>query len=361
MKKIYFPNLDGLRFLAFFSIFFHHSIFSMYLDSEGIDIWIKYLIKPAGLGVPFFFCLSGFLITYLLLVERTSFGKIDIKRFYIRRILRIWPLYYLVILFGFFIFPFLKNFILNESYIETAALWKYVLFLSNFDQIEKGLPYAPGLGVTWSIAIEEQFYLFWPLLLTLVKPRFYFSACLILFLFSILCTSYFHVPNIHALGSLKDLSLGGALAVAAYNKVPFFERTTRISRLLIMFVYLLGVMHIYLFSLYGIGYRFLITIFMVFVIFEQCYCTNSFFKMESFKKISYLGTLTYGFYLLHTISNFISHNFFKILTNQTNNPPYPYLQTILSLLLTFLLGFLSYEYFEKYFLRLKKKFSMLDK
>ena len=111
-SKIYFENLDGLRFLSFVAIFLHHGLFTRFEVVENSQLFqtIKVLLKPSGLGVPFFFCLSGFLITYLLLKELQDFNKIDILKFYIRRALRIWPLYYAVIIFGFFIFPFLKEY-----------------------------------------------------------------------------------------------------------------------------------------------------------------------------------------------------------------------------------------------------------
>jgi peptidoglycan/LPS O-acetylase OafA/YrhL len=82
MNKVYFPNLNGLRFFAAFSVMLYHFF------GEGLI--------NGHYGVVLFFVLSGFLITYLLFEEKEKFGKIEIKKFYFRRILRIWPLYYLV-------------------------------------------------------------------------------------------------------------------------------------------------------------------------------------------------------------------------------------------------------------------------
>src|SRR5205085_9627779 len=115
------------------------------------------LFGNGNLGVNFFFVLSGFLITYLLIEEKKLTGKIHIGNFWIRRILRIWPLYFACVFIGFVLFPFAKHMAGGTS-AETADPWYYLAFINNFDYIKKGLPDSPGLGVLWSVAIEEQFY-----------------------------------------------------------------------------------------------------------------------------------------------------------------------------------------------------------
>src|SRR3954471_16382358 len=104
-KVIYFPNLNGLRFIAALLVIIHHT--EQIKDLFGLNShWKNYHIWILGkLGVTLFFVLSGFLITYLLLTEKKEFNTIFIKNFYIRRILRIWPLYYLVTILSFFVLP----------------------------------------------------------------------------------------------------------------------------------------------------------------------------------------------------------------------------------------------------------------
>ena len=97
---IYFANLDGLRFLSFLMVFLHHTVV---YDINIKGTFFERLLTTVGYGgsgVSIFFVLSGFLITYLLLQEKEANGKINISFFYIRRGLRIWPLYYLVIIFS---------------------------------------------------------------------------------------------------------------------------------------------------------------------------------------------------------------------------------------------------------------------
>ena len=120
------------------------------------------------MGVTLFFVLSGFLISYLLLEEKRTAGTISIGRFYVRRILRIWPLYYLIVIVTFLVLPNLGLFsipkysaLVPESFRYTFPLYLFLLpqlALSVFPPV----PYAEPL---WSIGVEEQFYLLWPLLM----------------------------------------------------------------------------------------------------------------------------------------------------------------------------------------------------
>lgn len=360
MKKVYFENLDGLRFFAFLAIFLLHGVFTNnpIVEEHAVFKFMHLLVAPGELGVPFFFCLSGFLITYLLLLEKEQHSKIYIGKFYLRRILRIWPLYFAVVLFGFVLFPTIRSFISDQAYLETANPYMYLLFLSNFDQINNGNPYGAGLGVTWSLAVEEQFYLFWPLILTLVKQQYYRFLFPFLFLLSTILLNFFDLNYLHTLGGMSDLSMGATIALIAFNKGKIFEKLASISKPIILLAYILGFVYIYLWAVFDIGNRIPISIFMAFVIFDQCFCHNSFYKMGKFKKISYLGTLTYGLYLLHTISNFIIYNLLKVL-GLADSLQQLFLLPVLSIILTLILAYVSYNYFEKPFLKLKSKFALI--
>src|SRR6516225_9567914 len=94
IPKVFFPNLDGLRFIAFFMVFLQHG-FAQPIDKLGAALGLPTTLTrwphdTGGLGVSFFFVLSGFLITYLILTEVKSTGRLDVIAFYIRRTLRIW-------------------------------------------------------------------------------------------------------------------------------------------------------------------------------------------------------------------------------------------------------------------------------
>ena len=101
-SRVYFPELDGLRFLAFFLVFLFHQGISRPVLSKLIGHGAAgCCIENGWVGVQLFFILSGYLITTLLLREEAAFGRIDLRAFWVRRIMRIWPLYYLIVVLVF--------------------------------------------------------------------------------------------------------------------------------------------------------------------------------------------------------------------------------------------------------------------
>lgn len=181
MNKIYYKNLQGLRFLCFLSVFFYHSFCTNYnnIKNSNTYLFVIRFFENGNLGVNVFFVLSGFLITSLLIEEKKHNSKISIFKFWMRRILRIWPLYFICVFFGFYIFPLIKlafGVIPNES----ATLLHYLTFTNNFEIIKKGLPDASILGVLWSIAIEEQFYLIWPFIFYFHKKTIPIIICILI-------------------------------------------------------------------------------------------------------------------------------------------------------------------------------------
>ena len=170
-KKQYFEYLDALRCLAFLAVFYAHSgtIFlgATLADTFPLGILKRYTIY-GSYGVNFFFVLSGFLITFLLLKEKSVRGKISIKKFYVKRILRIWPVYFITLLFGALILPFLipsstySVLWMTNPVMSLRTITYFFFFLGNFYQ---GLGLGIGslsIGILWSVCVEEQFYLVWP-------------------------------------------------------------------------------------------------------------------------------------------------------------------------------------------------------
>src|SRR5580700_619224 len=148
------PQLDALRGLAILLVIFHNA------SEKFPALHLQGLFANGWMGVDLFFVLSGFLITGILLDTKLSEGYL--KNFYARRCLRIWPLYYSVIFFMFVVLPFLSR---SEGHIifeKSSPWWAYPLFLQNFLISPISTAAAGALGVTWSLAIEEQFYLVWP-------------------------------------------------------------------------------------------------------------------------------------------------------------------------------------------------------
>ncbi len=151
-RSNYIPGLDGIRAIAVLLVFAAHSNLGD--------------IIPGGFGVCIFFFLSGFLICTLLLREWAASGKIDLKSFYIRRCLRILPPMYLAILF--LIVVVLLG--LRTMPIAPMAIVANAFFFTNYYGIYLQTPHM-GLGVLWSLAVEEHFYLIFPLLLIFMQKR----------------------------------------------------------------------------------------------------------------------------------------------------------------------------------------------
>ena len=163
-QSSYDPAIDFIRFIAFFLVFFTHFVNrggNAIQTNEG-QWWNNQVIQRiadfGGQGVTLFFGLTGFLLGRLLIREFNSTGKISVKSFYLRRILRIWPLYFaFIILCGAF------NLVANSPTLTSAELPYLATFTYNWGQMFGSIP-GTMATITWSISVEEQIYLFFPLL-----------------------------------------------------------------------------------------------------------------------------------------------------------------------------------------------------
>jgi len=305
------------------------------------------------LGVTFFFVLSGFLITYLLINENEKFGYINIKFFYIRRLLRIWPIYYITIIIGFFILPFIFNY-LNIDYLNKANIYLYSFFLTNFDHIYNlnNIP-SPVLGVQWSVAVEEQFYLIWPVFVIIFINRKFLLISSFLFLFSIFTTLYCDPKFIyfHTLSALRFLSLGGIFAYLCFYKNSYIIRT--FDYLSLWIIYLIYILFLIVVYTNGFNFTFIQNnfpmLFFVFIILDQIYNNKNPLKFSKIPFLTYTGKISYGMYLFHMIPIFLLLQIYPGYNNII-------IKVLLSFLITFILSYLSYNYFEKPFLKYKNKF-----
>lgn len=372
VKKVYFENLDGLRFLCFLSVFFFHSFHTDfdYIKTTDIYHFIKRDIFGNGnLGVNFFFVLSGFLITFLLIEEKKLNGQIDIKKFWIRRILRIWPLFYLCVIFGFFIFPMLKI-AFGQQPNETASIGYYLTFTNNFDLIKNGLPDASILGVLWSVAIEEQFYFVWPIILYLLPIKKYwiaFSAVIIGSLIFRGLNNNYMAHEYHTLSCIGDMAIGAFGAWLIQTNENFKTRIQILKPIYISLIYI-SFLTVYIFRdeilrqnnfLLSVVERPLIAIIILLIILEQCFSDRSFFKMSKFKLLSKWGTISYGLYCLHFVGILIVTTLTKKYSLNTELWQVFIIETPFALALTIVISSLSYNILERPFLKLKDKFAYI--
>ncbi|KAA9331132.1 acyltransferase family protein [Adhaeribacter soli] len=371
--KIYFKNLDSIRFFAALMVFLAHGISPsyQYLPIEN-TVWEKLLtlISSGGTGVSIFFVLSGFLITYLLIQEYETTKTISVRNFYMRRVLRIWPLYYLVVTFSFFIYPFIKNLIGIDNPLGSNVLY-HLTFLSNFDviNIQENCPGndAMSQGITWSVSIEEQFYLFWPLIFAFLPRKGWFFAIL----FIIGGSVYFRILNhennsvlyFHTFSVLADLGIGGLAAYLVKKFAPvkrFFENTgSKTHLLLFAFSFCLLFWGDPLFSFkYGnaIGRIVIAASFALIITAQALTKTNSRLDLSRLTFPNNWGKYTYGIYLLHPIAITILDVLVRVLNVPKTNFISLFLIGILGFVLTLILSKTSFIYFEARFLKLKHRF-----
>lgn len=368
-QKAYFENLDGLRAIAALSVVCYH--ISNHFDFPDTPVYriLRPILSFGGhggeLGVTFFFILSGFLITYLMFEEQQNTGNLNIPFFYYRRVLRIWPAYYISLFAGFILYPATSS-ISGNSLHENASPLLYSVFAANFDHIFNGPPSNGILGVQWSVAIEEQFYLLWPVLFVASGQRKVFppvTICIVIgsYLFfyrsSDWSTGYYHL-----LSNMRYLASGALLAwICFFNEKLVQRLLSKIHPLLHAVVYTLSITFLFfedpltdLFPLIRHMRQLVPNLFFIYVITEQNFDPHPFFRMRNFVQITRLGKISYGIYLYHMIA------IYTVLT-LTKDMPVDFipLRIIASLAVTWLLSFTSYKYVESFFLALKSKWPLI--
>ena len=363
-KSTYFENLDGLRAVAVIAVIsLHYSttlIFPNTLLYNNLQWFLSFGNIGGVLGVYFFFILSGFLISYLLFEEITQNTKINIWNFYKRRSLRICPLYYATILIGLFLSSHLIHFVPFHN-LTKESLLLYFSFATNFDFINATTVRSSLLAVHWTVAIEVQFYLIWPILLNYLNATYIFPAII----FSLIIISEYFLTNtnnpdfgyFHSICNLRFLAFGALLAyISFYQKKLILQLLNPISKTLSCFIYISSILFLLFHkslvqynSIFGYVNHALSYLFFGYVILEQNFSTNSFFKASQFKILTWIGKISYGLYLTHMFAIIFTLKIFN------NDPNHIFLELLVASILSILISYLSYNYFERYFLRLKNK------
>ncbi|CAN7688155.1 acyltransferase [Pseudoduganella sp. LjRoot289] len=345
---LYFPTLDGLRFFAFFLVLLHH------LPPSASPL-LRLFQEQGWVGVHVFLFLSAYLLTAILRAEWQASGGISVRKFYMRRALRIWPLY-----FGFCVALFALTFIPRTIPVPHGDWFRFLgqmLFVDNIISGFRGygdIPFTPHL---WTISLEEQFYLFLPLMLAsfLASSRRLVSGLLaiwLLFLGARLVMMLNQAPHPMiwtSMVSADSLLLGtllGALRPVLPDSVP-----VRIALLAGGTAALFGGMWLTPIGVNGIHQVYIYTV---------TACGAAALTMAALhepwlgflasRPLRYLGKISYGLYVFHFMGIEIGRRVAGKLDGGW------WVQAIAALLATMLLSVLSYELFERHFLKLKRKF-----
>ena len=363
LDPVYFKGFKFIRFLAASLVIIHH--IEQYKAMFNIsNYWSNESIRNlGGKGVTLFFVLSGFLITYLLLKEKEKTTTINIKYFYLRRILRIWPLYFLIALSALFVFPEINFFKTNStSIIEqhfSSILVLTFLILPNVILFKYGA--IPFSSQAWSIGVEEQFYLVWPVLIKYAKNVFLILVSIISLLFllqnaTIIIPKLVN-PNFYTMSFLENTStylkffridcmaFGSIGAILVYNKnkilnilfIPFVS----ISTLLVAVLILVNPYSFVLFD--NLIQSFVFTL----VIINIAVNANCKYVIEN-KYVNLLGDISYGLYMYHSI---VAFTIIKLLGTIMGG----YLLDFIILGITILISYLSYILFEKKIIKFKSQ------
>lgn len=378
-------ELDVIRFWAFFGVFVFHALRvypSMLTVPAGhLLFWGEVVIKETGrYGVDLFFTLSAFLITSLLISEKQTTGEVHLGKFYVRRILRIWPLY-----FGVAFVMFGAAALLREPEIH-SYFWPFMLLVPNWAWVMLGTPRVHhavflSLMVFWSLGMEEQFYLIWPFLmrratLSGIRMAAWGMMALSVFIRLICWMNDVAHPGVYAntLAHLDPIAVGILLSVEWDSLAKMGNgRSVRISFLASRSAALSGIA-LFLaggwMSAFG-GINGPCFIFLGYpavawggylVLFWTLLNMRDGRDGKGFRCQAYLGKISYGLYVLHGFVMVGTQPIARWLTQSKEGYwEMGFLQMsvnfILALVVTVLLAHLSYTYFESFFLRMKSKFS----
>jgi peptidoglycan/LPS O-acetylase OafA/YrhL len=346
----YFPSLDGLRAISILSVIWYHV-------PELRPMW-----RTGYLGVHLFFVISGFLITTLLLREKARTGRISLRDFYIRRTLRIFPAYYLTLALYLIACLIMPEF-------RTSALPNYVHNLPSFLTYSSNWfvnPWAPGLVVfvpAWSLATEEQFYLFWPAIVAIsrsVRVPILVMSLLIVgneAVKAVVGYQFFLADQPLALVILNSVStaicLGCLLAIALDNKRAFALAARVLGRpwSAPLFVGLMLVASVVPNSdSLEVGRMLAIVVTMTLAVGSVTIRKKSSLSpLFTNAPIRYIGMVSYGLYLYHSFGLNIADRYIGPLKS------YPVLYFAAIVAIDMLLASLSYYIFERRFLDLKEK------
>ena|ERR1700741_659880 len=362
--NVYFKNLNAIRFIAALLVIIQH--IEQLKSNFGLpNHWSNSSIHIIGkLGVVLFFVLSGFLITFLLFKEKEVTQTISIKDFYIRRMLRIWPLYFLIIFLAFFVLPFSDFFLIKGFGKEVVwhnisfKLPLFILFLPNLATTFGTIPYA---SQTWSIGAEEQFYLVWPVLNKKISNKWVLMFAVIFFYLGLKIFLGYLPSNVYLnvfrrfwdLIPIDCMAIGGLFALVVYQNNTFTQNIRKIlfSKFVQWPVLLLTVSLI----VYGVNFtyfHFEIYALLFGIILTNFACNeNRIFSMEN-PVLNYLGKISYGLYMFHPIAVVIAIRAQQKLDFFNNILLY-----ISAVAVSVLIAALSYEFFEKRFIKKKVKYS----
>lgn len=374
--RFYLPALDGMRFFAFFLVLAAHfpppqqgrlPVISALLDLGKANGWF---------GVELFFVLSGFLLTRLWILERRETGRVALRAYLIRRVLRIWPLYVFALILGFLVFP-LTGWLPRDVAFGSAAyvdlvrkhLMALVLFVDNAATVLFGVPEQRTLSALWTLSSEEQFYLALPLILGVVAGlgRRGMTLAIAVTVYALALRGYFalngagwvvsyHLPMVSPDAFMAGIILGFAV------DDPRLGRFAHPGWLLLAVLLLAAAAildqpmnEIWRFTAVAAGFGLILA-------HVLARPEGRLSRFLALAPLRYLGRISYGLYVYHIIAVLVTDR----LLAQTLSWPWPGPWSIwgaalvLTFALTVAMAATSYALLERPFLKLKARFETVQ-
>lgn len=364
LKKIktcpatHFIGLNGIRAICALAVVISHTSISL-----GLTSLMPIISRLATYGVTAFFALSGFLITYLLMEEKASYGDISVKKFYMRRILRIWPLY-----FGYMLIAILAN-VYIFKFTDFSALHFYLFFFPNIPAAYQNVgmqTFIPIflIGHFWSLGIEEQFYVFFPWMIKLLKKLFnvLVGMLLLVLLIKLIVKFISYKTGNPFWYSWADNTRFEAMAIGGLGAWLYKYRFTLVKQIVKLKVIQLLVLLVVVTVLTNLlkmpnpVSQILIAGITVLGIYYAHLLPKPFINLHN-KHIDYLGKISFSIYVYHPLVIGLT----GLLVQKTVLPPLfkiPLFYTTV-ILFTITIAALSYKYFETYFLKLKFNYAVV--
>lgn len=334
-------QLDAIRGIAILLVMLH--------NLHAFTSWpLSYLTVYGWAGVDLFFVLSGFLITGILLDTRKS--ERYFQNFYARRCLRIWPLYYALLVLMFVVLPLVRPQVAPEIFHKSSPWWAFPFFLQNFF-VAVPTEAAGPLGVTWSLAVEELFYLVWPMFVRYLSPARlrWMAVCVILLSPALRLYLVTHQRIIYSNPICRlDGMMAGAL-IAMMARQENFQPNRLIKAMwaaMIIAVPLVLVSETH--SMQWLTFSLTITASGAFVYLGLFSASKWLRVLLTNRFLMFTGVISYGLYLLHKLPE----DFLKAMHRETNRS----VAFLVAITCAYLLAILSWYLFEKPLLRLKTFF-----
>ncbi len=361
-SRFYRPELDALRFFAFFSVFLFHGLNntqSSHLAGIPLLGLAESIFKEScRFGLSLFFFLSSYLITTLLQIEKQKTGTVHLKAFYVRRVLRIWPLY-----FAYLLLVCLLHNAAPEFSVTPLQIGLMLVFSGNWYFVWHGFP-ASVINHLWSISVEEQFYLIFPSAARPASVQLLRQGSLVLGAIAVVVTfllALHGTPDygIWANSFVESLFFAAGAYFATIQKLTEHSKSKSTALvsisagfalwLLAGTICTLTVGPSALYAALTAGSYLIVAVGCALILWGFLHVPLAFLP----RPLIYLGKISYGLYVFHELMMFLSRKLFA------HSLHIPGAELLVALLFTICVATFSYEFYEKPFLRLKKHFEFV--